>query len=331
MITLDGLRLEEVFTGADQRLMIEELGVKEPDVLVQRYIRPTPQEQRAALMPFLWSRVGKDGWIAGDVLQDSIVKVTNGLYFSYPGYNELLTGRADARVNSNAKRYNDNLTVLEWLLGQPEIERVAAYCSWDVFPFIINDHRSQVYVNAGWTPLTVGVPEVIAELNFAAENLFHEWEGVRYDAFTTAGALQEMKQQAPRVLYVALGETDDWAHAGRYDRYLLSAQQNDFFISQLWNATQGMDAYRDNTTFIVTSDHGRGDGRNGWKSHSLTLPGSERIWVAAFGAGVQRLGIDQGGKYEQAQIAATVANAIGYDFAASAKEIAPPLPIFKPQ
>lgn len=331
LITLDGLRLEEVFNGADQRLMISELGVKDPQQCREDYWRESPEERRRQLMPFLWERVSQDGWIAGNVLVDSQVQVTNGRYFSYPGYSELLCGFADQDIDSNAKVYNRNVSVLEWIDQQAAMQgQVAAYCSWDVFPFILNDRRSGVEVYAGWSPLQVGEQAAVESLNFVAANLFHEWDSVRYDAFTTWGALQQMQQRQPRLLYVALGETDDWAHAGRYDRYLLSARQNDGFIKSMWDTAQTLDAYRDKTLFLVTSDHGRGDGREGWKSHGTDYPGSERIWVAAFGAGLSTTGIDQGGRFTQSQIAATVASALGYDFAASDPRIADALPIVQP-
>ena len=87
----------------------------------------------------------------------------------------------DPAIGSNAKKYNQNQTVLEWLNGQPELlGTVCAYCSWDVFPFIINDRRSRVSVNAGWSELTVGDETKLSALNFVAQNLFHEWDNVRY-------------------------------------------------------------------------------------------------------------------------------------------------------
>lgn len=328
LITLDGLRSEEVFGGADKRLMIPELGAKDPSLLEKAFYRENPKKNRELLLPFIWSQVAKGAWIAGDITRDSRVEVTNGKYFSYPGYNELLTGAADDRVDSNAKRYNENVTVLEWLSRKPEFtDEVAAYCSWEVFPYIINDRRSNIPVNAGWSPLTAGNADRSDALNFVAKNLFHQWEGVRYDAFTVAGALEHVRSEKPRLLYVSLGETDDWAHGGRYDRYLLTAKQNDYFIQQLWEQTQSMDQYRDKTAFIIATDHGRGDGREGWKNHSDSLPGSEYIWVAAWGAGVTKSGIDVGGSYTQSQVAATVAAALGYDFTSFNKEIAESLPI----
>jgi len=330
LITLDGLRPEEMFTGADERLMIEELGVKEPAALKEKFWRESAEERREVLLPFLWGKVlAGEAWLAGDPQHESSVRVTNGMYFSYPGYNELLTGFADPAVDSNAKKYNENTTVLEWLNRKPDYQgRVAAYCSWDVFPFIINDRRSKIPVNAGWSKLTVGDAARLEGLNFVAENLFREWDGVRYDAFTTSGAIEELRTNRPRVLFVSLGETDDWAHAGRYDRYLITAQQNDYFIKKLWEETQQMEQYRDKTTFIIACDHGRGDGREGWKSHGASLPGSENIWLIAFGTGIKRSGLDQGGEYQQAQVAATVAAAIGLDFAESDGKIAAPLPLF---
>jgi hypothetical protein len=329
LITLDGLRPEEVFTGADNRLMVPECGVKDPDKLQQEYWREDPVARRELLLPFLWKMCHSgEAWIAGDIDLDSRVTVTNGRYFSYPGYNEILTGAADPQVDSNDKKYNRNVTVLEWLHGKEGFEgKVAAYCSWDVFPYIINDQRSGIPVNAGWQPLTVGNRKRIDTLNFVAQQLFHEWDGVRYDAFTASGAWEEMQTSQPRVLFVSLGETDDWAHAGRYDRYLSAARQNDALIERLWQATLTIPAYQDNTLILVTTDHGRGDGREGWKSHSSTLPGSERIWIAAFGNGLNKHGIDQGGRFEQAQVAATVAQALGFDFTKLREAIRPPLPI----
>ena len=331
LVTLDGLRGEEVFGGADRRLMVKENGVEKPEELQAQYWREDRLRRRETLLPFLWRQV-RDGqaWIAGDVEEDSLVRVTNGLYFSYPGYNEILTGYADPAVNSNDKKYNENVTVLEWLHRKPGFHgRVAAYTSWDVFPYIINDRRSGIPVNAGWQPLEVGNPHRLQGLNFVAAQLFHQFEGVRYDAFTLSGAIEEMKTNQPRLLYVSLGETDDWAHAGRYDRYLLTAQQNDYFIQQLWDTVQTLSEYRNQTLFLITTDHGRGDGREGWKNHGVDLPGSERIWMAALGDGLQRHGIDAGGRYEQAQIAATVAAYLGYDFQSFRQEVKPPLPILK--
>jgi hypothetical protein len=329
LVTLDGLRGEEVFRGADNRLITKENGVAKPDECKSKFWREGIDERRRTLMPFLWDRIeGGEGWIAGDPDGESLVAVTNGLYFSYPGYNELLSGFADPWVNTNDKRYNRNVTVLEWLHDMPEFQgKIAAYGSWDVFPFIINDQRSGIPVNAGWQKITVGDSSKVEALNFVSEQLFHEFDGVRYDSITALAAIEEMRTRKPRVLYVSLGETDDWAHAGRYDRYLLTAQQNDRFLKLFWETAREIEQYRDKTLLLITTDHGRGDGREGWKNHSVLLNGSERIWIAAIGPGLSKRGIDREGRYEQAQIASTVAASLGRDFTRFKTEIKLPLPI----
>ncbi len=333
LITLDGLRGEEVFGGADQRLMIKDNGVEKPDELKAQYWAEDRDKRRQILLPFLWSQCQEGrAWIAGDLEVESLVSVTNGLYFSYPGYNELLCGFPDPKVDSNDKKYNLNTTVLEWLHNKPEFSgKVAVYGTWDVFPYVINDQRSKIPVNAGWQPFRVGDPNKLQVLNLVSQQLFHQWESDRYDVLTASGAIEELKSNQPRVLFVSFGETDSWAHAGKYDRYLLTAQQNDFFIRELWNTVQSLPSHKDKTAFVITSDHGRGDGRDreGWKNHSNKFPGSERTWVAAFGAGVTRSGVDHGGKYEQAQAAATVAAVLGEDFTAFKPAVRPPLPIIK--
>lgn len=333
LITLDGLRGEEVFGGADQRLMSKDNGVDKPDELKAQYWAEDREKRREILLPFLWSQCKQgQAWIAGDLEFESIVSVTNGHYFSYPGYNEILSGFPDPAVDSNDKKYNLNTTVLEWLHGKPEFSgKIAAYGTWDVFPYIINDQRSKIPVNAGWQPFRVGDPNKLQVLNLVSQKLFHQWETDRYDVLTASGAIEELKSNQPRVLFVSFGETDSWAHAGKYDRYLLTAQQNDFFIRELWNTVQSLPSHKDKTVFVITSDHGRGDGRDreGWKNHSNKLPGSERTWVAAMGPGLSRFGVDRGGKYEQAQVAATVAAFLGQDFTTFRSEVRPALPIVK--
>ncbi|WP_417732644.1 alkaline phosphatase family protein [Rosistilla oblonga] len=328
LISIDGLRWQDLFSGADARLMNrDDGGVRELDPLRQRFDASTPEARRARLMPFFWSVIAKQGQVYGDVNAGSVVRVTNGRYFSYPGYSELLCGFGDETIDSNAKRPNKNVSVLEWLNGKPAYrDRIAAFGSWDVFPFILNQQRSGIYVNAGWQDLDVfGNERELAQWNLLSNSLPRYWSAVRYDAFTARGALEYLKVKQPRVLYVALGETDDWAHDGRYDQYLDAALRTDQAIEQLWNTCQQIDQYRDKTTFIITTDHGRGDDRVGWKSHGASIPGSEFIWIAVLGPDTRPLSKPSTAELTQAQVAATVAAALGEDFTASDNRIAKPL------
>ncbi len=45
-----------------------------------------------------------------------------------------------------------------------------------------------------------------------------------------------VQRQHPRVLFVGYGETDEWAHAGRYDMVLKSAHQFDQLVADVIGA-----------------------------------------------------------------------------------------------
>jgi hypothetical protein len=160
LIVADGLRWQEVFTGADALLLNSKNGGiwAKPEELKRAYWRETAEERRMALLPFFWSVAAKQGQLYGNKTKGSVARVTNGLAFSYPGYNEMLTGRADPRINSNEFGPNPNATVFEWLNGREEFHsRVAVFATWGTFKNIFNQPRSGLDVHAGWElPYTGG-------------------------------------------------------------------------------------------------------------------------------------------------------------------------------
>jgi len=107
---------------------------------------------------------------------------------------------------------------------------------------------------------------------------------------------------------------------------LHSAQLFDYFVEQLWNTLQQLPAYRDQTTFIITTDHGRGSGPVEWKEHGIEQRGSEDISIAVLGPDTPPLGErNRTAEIQQAQIAATVAAFLGKDFRQAVPEAAPPI------
>lgn len=330
LVTLDGLRWQELFGGAEEMLIDSDAGgVDDPKITRQRFWADTPEARRRLLMPFVWRQIAEHGVLVGDPDHGSTAVCTNGRFFSYPGYNEILCGFGDPSIDSNDANYNQNTTVLEWLHNQPGYKgRVAAFGSWDRFEHIINAKRCGFDVNSGWQPLKAFSDETadqIARLNQAANELPRVWGGVRYDMFTFRGAMAYLHAKQPRVLYVALGETDDWCHKGRYDLYLDSARRSDDYLRELWATLQSMPQYRGTTALLITTDHGRGSGREGWKNHGADLPGSDRIWLAALGAGVPSAGVVEGVHATQSQCAATAAALLGLDFTTTDDRVAEPV------
>jgi hypothetical protein len=330
LIVSDGLRWQEIFTGADERLIADKTGenwVAESE-LRRRYWRADPDARRALLFPFLWGTVAVQGQIFGNRRRGSDAHVTNGKAFSYPGYNEMSTGYPNDAITSNEYGPNPNVSVFEWLNNFPELRaHVAVYGTWNIYDDIFNKARSGLIMQTGWnypknaaeTPRDALLREL-----FATTTRFDE-EDVG-NSFLQVLLLDYVKTAQPRVLFVGYGETDNWAHQGRYDLVLDSAHRFDYFVKQLWDTMQSMPSYRGTTTFIITTDHGRGGGLTQWKEHGVEQPGSENIWIAVMGPDTAARGERAHvAAVTQAQIAATVAAFIGKDYHAAVPQAAEPI------
>ena len=323
LITLDGYRWQELFTGADSLLIANKEYVHDTTTLKKAFWRETPEERREALMPFFWTQVAKMGQMHGNRPLGSKVNLTNTMWFSYPGYNEILTGSADdVRITSNAKKDNPNKTILEQYNNTPEGKgKVAAFGSWDVFPYIINEERSGVPVNAGFEVAKTNLNEREKFLNELQGQIPSPWGSVRLDAFTHNYALEHMKKEHPKFVYISYGETDDFAHDGDYQAYLKSAHNTDTLIKQLWEFTQQDEFYRNQTVFLISTDHGRGtEPLDTWRSHGSKVEGADQVWLVAFGKNVRPLGeVKQQEQLYSNQIAHTIAQMLGMSIAKEAK------------
>jgi hypothetical protein len=346
LVSIAGLRWQEVFEGYQQDILdLEEF--EQPRQGVQKdFLGDTVQQKRLKLMPFLWKTVAQKGVIIGNRERNSKMELNNELWFSYPGYNELLSGRADPRLDSNKAIANPNVTVLEWLNKTGDFKNsVAVFGSWDVFPAILNRQRSAMMINAGFESAVW--PELSAKakwLNTLQTLVPSPWHNVRLDAFTHGFASEYIERHQPKVIYVALGETDDFAHQGNYPEYLRGANRADHFIQLLWQQLQGIPQYKNNTNLVITVDHGRGATVDTWQHHASPkavkgyldglarypngIPGADQVWLAAMGPDVQHLGeLADGRNHKLDQVAATILSLLNQQPDAYAKGIGSALPI----
>ena len=327
LVMTDGLRWQEVFQGADAALMNKESGtVTDIPALKKNYWRDSEQARRETLMPFLWSTIAKKGQIYGNRAIGSEAAVTNGKNFSYPGYNETLTGFSDDRIDSNDKKPNLNVTVLEWLHKKAAFQgKVAAFAAWDVLPYIFDSDRAGFPINAGWDPFPAVTPQM-EMLNLMKAQLPRVWPDEPFDVLPFQTAHEYLKAKKPRVLYLSLGETDDWAHDRNYRLYLDAAHRVDAYLKTLWETVQATPAYRDSTTMIVTTDHGRGTTPADWKSHGEKVPESKDIWIAVLGPDTKALGERAHiPAVRQDQIAATLAALLGEDYGGAQPKAGKPI------
>ncbi len=294
LVTLDGLRWQELFTGADEKLISNKEYVKHIEELNELFWRDSAEKRKKILMPFIWSTIKEQGQIHGNRILGSKMNLTNKHWFSYPGYNEILTGIADdQRIKSNDKIPNPNYTILEVANNTLAYKgHVAAFGSWDVFQSIVNEKRSGVPVNAGFDLAEdLYLTQNENYLNKLQKVTPSPWSSVRLDVFTHHYAMEYMKKKHPKLVYIAYGETDDFAHDGDYEAYLKSAHTTDSFIKEIWDFVQNDPFYKDNTTVLITTDHGRGtDPLDSWRSHGKDIQGADQVWLIAFGKNIKPLG-----------------------------------------
>jgi len=332
IVTIDGLRWQEVFAGADISLINNHDFTKMPERTKAKFWNEETQLRTQLLMPFVNGVIAEKGVLVGDRNRQSYMSVNNEQLFSYPGYNEIFTGVADPSITTNTKGANTNVTFLEWLNNKPAFKnKVAIFSGWDVFREIYNQQRSKLIINAGFDAFTpINMTDKMATLNQLQEQIPSPWHNVRHDAFTYGFAKEYLNSAKPRVMVINLGETDDFAHNGNYGAYLESARRNDWMLQDLWQTLQSMRFYTNNTNLLVITDHGRGSSAKDWQHHASAkaiqnymknlkdfpngIGGAQHIWFAAIGPDIAPQGVKvTSEELKQDQFAATALALLGID------------------
>jgi hypothetical protein len=308
LITTDGLRWQEVFEGADSLLLQDAEFVGDTALYASRYWADNASERREILLPFFWGTLAKKGQLYGNRNFGNNINTANRLWFSYPGYNEMLTGRPDdLHIFSNAKWTNPNESVFEFLNKQPEYQgKTVAFATWDVFSAIFREKK------AGF-PVRCGDENECRKNKDAAAQIFGD-QKTPPDFHTWASAMDYIKTERPHLTFIGLDDTDARAHEGQYDLYLDAAHRFDAWLSEFWNFIQSDTMYRNKTTLLLSTDHGRGTGKR-WKDHSWMVSGSDAIWMAVLGPDTPASGeMKESMQGYQKQTAQTIAQLLGHTF-----------------
>ena len=317
VVTLDGFRWQELFGGARWNLVGDKNFVQDRAALKSAYWSISKSARREKLMPFMWNTIASEGQLYGNRRAFSKMFVTNPYRFSYPGYSEIFCGFADTRINSNSYPDNPNKNIFDFMFAQPGFaNNMVAVTTWDAFTQILNSSRSGVPV---YSDLVSNVDTAATNGNFT----FAHWTTtippsngfITDDTLTYHFAKEYISQNHPRFAYISFDETDHFGHAGRYDAYLHTANLEDAYLADLWQMIQLDTFYANNTTLIVTCDHGRGRmPKKRWQSHGVNYPHANQTWMAVIGPKTPAKGMIHGGKVYHNQIAATIAAIFGYTY-----------------
>ncbi len=322
LVTLDGVRCEELFGGMDAGVLRQFAKERKLEQLTdyKNFWAKDAATRRLRLMPFFWGTLMKEhGSVIGNSKLGSEVHLKNRWRVSYPGYSELVTGQAqDKVIKNNNKVYNPKPTVFEALKGHLQVpaKRVAVFASWQVMHYIVQQEAGAVFTNSGFETYRSEDPFIQTLSRMQFETLT-PWDSVRSDAYTFRFAMDYLEREQPAVLYLALGETDDWAHEKRYDRVLAAIHQADRYLRQLWEWLQASPEYAGRTLMLITTDHGRGRTPFNWQHHNDKLQGARSTWVAVAGPGMTKRGEWSHHRRVYArEVASTLARAVGLDFRA---------------
>ncbi|MFT5141392.1 MAG: hypothetical protein ACI9CB_003066, partial [Rhodothermales bacterium] len=107
LVTLDGVRIQEIFSGFDEIIAVhdEQKIYSEIPQIRPRFGAQTAKARREALMPVFWKMLAPEGIVLGNPAYDNHAKVQNKVLWSTPGYTEMMTGgpRPEVTDNDNAR------------------------------------------------------------------------------------------------------------------------------------------------------------------------------------------------------------------------------------
>ncbi len=251
LVTIDGVRWQEIFTGADPALA-DQAGLPHGELRTAR-----------GLTPHLHRLFFDGGTVLGDPRLGERFLATGPRYVSLPSYVEIMTGAASGCDG------NDCQPQVPWTIAAEVARRgarggAAVFSSWSTIGRAVPGGEG-LHLEVGRSPSDQDPP--------------YPGDGdYRPDRRTAAAAIAHLLHRRPRMLWVALGDTDEWAHRGDYRGYIDSLRFADAFVGELCAHLADMGPHGAGTTVIVTTDHGRDAN---FTDHGG--PDSAAVWLMARG------------------------------------------------
>jgi hypothetical protein len=275
LVTIDGARWQEIFEGSDTELS------------------QVPHRRSRDLVPHL-DRLAHESGAAVGAPGRGAIRATGPNFVSLPGYTEIFTGRAPIGCQDNTCATIATPTLLDEVHAAGG--KVAAFGSWELLERAISARPGSFVVSCGRSGDTSVDP----------------WPGsgdFRPDRLTAKLALHHLETEMPDVLYVGLGEPDEYGHRGDYEGYLRALGEADAFVGELTAALGRMGKRGADTHLFVTADHGRA---SSFKHHGGGAPESARVWLIASGPSVVARGrVVSARERHLADVAPTLRRVIG--------------------
>lgn len=227
----------------------------------QDFFRQGPE----AVFPRFWAKYAAAATIFGDPKTGERFEVSTPSLLSLPAYQEIMTGHHVSCGSNQCGRVADE-TLIDELVRAGFGSRMRVVASWSKIAYATsaNDYP---FVDAGFHEGDAATP----------------WWFARFDKSTWARAMVAVETR-PKFLWISLNDADEWAHRGALDNYENILRRYDRWFDELVTTVRALDGYAENTTFIITTDHGRGDGPE-WTSHGAEYPMAQQAFAVVLGPG----------------------------------------------
>lgn len=290
LITIDGVRWQEIFRGIDHTINDKLFG---------------------EIFPYFRNELFPRGIIFGN--QNHSMTVSNSTNISLPGYQSIMAGfPQDCDSNSCGKIRVE--TLQERLIRERGFRRseVASFASWKHIRDAVEHIDGSTTVNAGLEAFDEGDgDDELRRTNEAQMRDIPRWNDARFDRFTFRFALNYLKKHRPRFLYISWNDADEYGHLDDYSLYINNLQMVDRWIQEVMQTLNALGTYGENTLLIVTTDHGRGADPSNWTDHDANVHASRYIWLFAHGKSVSRHSPLSGRTYSHVDIRPTIEAAFG--------------------
>lgn len=315
LITIDGVRWQDVFVGPDPALLAAEPQSRSPRAERWRGL------SAAELLPSLHALSQSDGaWVGASA--DAPLLASGPNFVSLPGYLELVTGRTQHACRSNQCELSGVRTLFdEWREQRPG-DRRAVFTSWDGLGQIFSPAPRLAGLTGKASAFRAQEQGSLpGPLTRALER--HEKMGASPghgdylpDAVTAEVAERYLREYRPNLLMISLGDTDECAHDGNYTGYLDALHESDRVIGRVAALLKTWEELGSSVSLWVSSDHGR---ERSFRGHGAFAPESARSWLLAAGTTIRARGFAPSQKPRRlADIAPTVRHLAGLPPAVSA-------------
>jgi hypothetical protein len=293
LVTIDGVRWQEVFRGVDTSLASR--------TKARHQLEMSPE----ALLPNIHRIATTHGVLLGK--EDSQVRVSSPSTVSLPGYSELFSGKTPRCANNDCPQTTETTLLDDWHRADPEAT-MAVFSSWARIPRAVARDVRHLVVSAGRNDVRVPA-------RLSSDKMFRRMladgttagpapgtDDYRPDRHTAEAGLRALEVLRPAFLFLALGDTDEQAHHGDYEAYLSALRQADEVLGHLdaWLCSQQQLGKR--TLLIVATDHGRAAS---FQNHGGS-PEAARIWTLWSGDDVRLRGYPAVPASRLADVASTI-------------------------